>query len=301
MKIKGILFILAACIAHISAMEPTPKDVSAQEQMERLFTEKLPAELQDMIINKVLESPFPKTKDEAENFLKNYLNMIVQLDPDFFPQETKKQYLNKFAKQWYLNYGKYLKVPETWIKKHFPGQTPDEVLDYGFSIKELLQANKLPERLEGPILGTTLNLRRLRINDLDGLKEIPNIENLFELDLMFNQIPTIESEAFDGLNLARIHLAFNQIRTIGPNAFAGLKNLELLNLDRNQISAIALNAFADLNNLETLGLIGNELRTVKPNTFARLKSLTRLDLWLNPLTVETKKALQKQLGNRVRL
>ncbi len=282
MKIKGIVFILfAACVGHIGAMDP---DESAEDPMLKLVTEQLPAEIGELIfakkIDQILKAPFPK--EELLNFAQNYLSLITQ-----FPMKTKKRYLNEFAKKWYLNYGKELEL-SAWIKKHFPGQTPEQVLYYGFSIQDYLTSPALQNKM--PLVRTVreetrLDLSNMKINDLQGLQKIPNISNLSLLGLARNQLTTIPPNAFAGLtSLETLALWGNQLTTIQPNAFAGLPNLEYLRLQQNQLTTIQPNAFAGLTRLYMLRLARNQLTTIPPKAFAGLTRLTYLFLDRNQLT-----------------
>ncbi len=301
MKIKGMLFILfAACVGHIGAMEPDKG--TAEERLQRLIEEKLPAELQMQIlatkINQLLGAQFPK--NPSIEFIKSYLSLIAQ-----FPMKYKKEYLNKFAKQWYLNYGKdygkELKI-SLWTKRNFPGQTPEQVLYYGFSIQDYLDSPVLRKpQITLTNYGETkqLNWYSKRINNLHGLQNIPNIKTVQSLSLADNQLTTIQPNAFAGLpNLTTLKLAKNQLSTIPINAFAGLTNLTMLNLSSNQLKDIQPNAFAGLTNLTHLSLRYNQLKDIQPNAFAGLTNLRELNLANNQLNEKTKKAITKALEGR---
>ncbi len=318
MKIKGIVFILfVACVGHIGAMEPDKG--TAEDPMLKLVTEQLPPEIGELIfvkkIDQILKAPFPK--EELLNFAQNYLSLITQ-----FPMKTKKSYLNEFAKQWYLNYGKELEL-SAWIKKHFPGQTPEQVLDYGLSIQDYLNSpalkNEMPKvkTFRGK---TILFLRNMKINNLDGFQNIPNIKTVQSLYLYNNQLTTIQQNAFAGLTnleflelnnnqlttiptkafagLASLKLLYfgnNQLSTIQPNAFAGLTKLEALELENNKLKDIQPNAFAGLTDLKSLFLSNNQLKDIQPNAFAGLPKLTTLILRKNPLTAKAQDAIKKAL------
>ncbi len=283
MKIKGMLFILfAACVGHIGAMDP---DESAEEQLQRLIKEKFPMELHFDILDQMMKLPFPRSNQG--DFAKRYLNYLMSRDKDRVGIDFKKIYLNKFAKKWYLTYGRELKLPATWIKKYFPGQTPEQVLDYGLSIQDYLDSPVLKEKIQikttrGEV---TLDLSKMKINDLNGLQKIPNIETVQKLYLDHNQLTTIQPNTFAGLtNLTHLSISRNQLTTIQPNAFAGLNNLQWLFLNNNQLNTIQTNAFAGLTNLRNLLLYNNQLSTILPNTFAGLPNLQMLSLNINQLS-----------------
>ncbi len=271
-KIVVIIFLLG--IFSLDAMEPEKKSA---EQLQSLLTQKLPAELQVDILERILKNPFPQ--QNIQNFLKNFLNVIISLDPAFFPQEVKKQYLNAFAKQWYLTYEKELKIPELWTKRHFKGQTPEKILDWGFSIAELQKAGKLPQIKVGK-----LDLKYLKINSLQGLQDIPNIAKISELNLAFNRMNTIPPNAFAGLqNLTDLDLPGNQISTIQENAFKGLNNLQWLNLGGNQISTVLTYIFEGLSNLKTLWITNNKISYLPAKAFGKLNNLKWLKLSQNQI------------------
>ncbi len=290
MKIKGMLFILfAAFVGHIGAMDSDRE--TAKDQLQKLIEEKLPAELHlltlEIKIGQLLEAPFPEKVNPK--FAINYLSLITP-----FSQGYKKIYLNKFAKHWYLKYGKELKLSD-WIKKHFPGQTPEQVLDYGFSINDYLNSPVLINKIQITTRWgeTQLNLSNMKINNLHGLQKIPNIDTVQILHLNNNQqLTIIQSKAFAGLtNLQTLYLVHNQqLSTILTDAFAGLTNLEVLYLENNQLSTIQSNAFADLTNLQTLYLNNNQLSTIQSNAFADLTNLQRLHLENNQLSTIQSKA-----------
>ena len=286
MKNFGLIVFLS--IFSLGAMEPTKG--TAAEQLQSLITKQLPAEIQLIILEKIWKSPFPK--QNIANFLKNYLNVITSLDPAFFPQEVKKQYLNVFAKQWYLNYDKWLKIPESWTKRHFSGKTPEQILDYGFSISELQREGKLP-KIKSPYWRVfVLDLSGMRINNLIGLKQIPDIKKVTDLQLYLNQLKEIPGDAFTGLDQLKIlSLRINKFDTIPTNAFASLNNLEKLDLAANQISTIPTKAFAGLDNLKRLDIGINPISTISTNAFVGLNNLIVLILASNQISTISAEAL----------
>ena len=320
MKIKGIVFILfAACVGHIGAMDSDKG--TAEERLQRLIEEKFPMELHFDILEQMMELPFP-TSNQGD-FAQRYLNYLMSRDVDL---NLKKQYLNKFAKKWYLTYGRELKLPATWIKKHFPGQTQKQVLDYGFSIQDYLDSPILKEKIH-LTSQTDLDLSNMKINNLYGLQNIPNINTVQTLYLHHNQLEDIPTNAFAGLtNLEWISLSGNQLSTIQPNAFAGLPNLVWLYLSNNRLTTIQPEAFAGLTNLKRLLLNENQLRTIQakaftgltnleelfldnnqmtiikqPKAFAGLTKLYRFDLYDNQLDKKTEDALRKALQANINL
>src|SRR3990172_7155891 len=128
---------------------------------------------------------------------------------------------NEIKRQYYLLRG-----------QHMPGINDDLAREiYRFSIQELLDNGRLPA-----IVNNELDLRNRYIADLDGLTQIPQVNNLRNLNLSGNQITKIQPDTFQGLgNLQILNLGYNQITQIQPNAFLGLGNLRWLYLSNNQI------------------------------------------------------------------
>ncbi len=119
----------------------------------------------------------------------------------------------------------------------------------------------------------------MKINDLKGLQNIPNIKTVQYLAFENNQLSTIQPDAFAGLtNLKELYLGYSKLTTIQPNAFAGLKNLEWLALDNNQLTTIK-----------------------QPKAFAGLTKLGRFELYDNQLDKKTKDALRKALQANINL
>ena len=105
------------------------------------------------------------------------------------------------------------------------------------------------------------------------------------LDLTNNQITSIESRAFTGLDsLTRLELGSNQITSLPSGAFADLSNLTNLELSKNQITSIESGDFTGLNNLMDLGLSENQITSIESGDFTGLGSITRLDLNSNQIT-----------------
>ncbi len=125
------------------------------------------------------------------------------------------------------------------------------------------------------------------------------LNKLESLHLYNNQITTIEPNAFQELNkLKTLHLEDNQITTVQTNAFQGLNNLEELYLDENKITTIQTNAFRGLNNLAWLYLKKNKITTIQSNAFQGLNKLVRLRLENNPLTESAKEIKQKHFPDQ---
>ena len=136
-------------------------------------------------------------------------------------QSAKAQFRDEVIRQYYLLRGQHMSgIPEAEARRI-----------YRFSIQELLDNGRLPA-----IVNNRLDLSGRYIADLDGLTQIPQVNNLQILNLGFNQITQIQPNAFLGLgNLRELYLFVNQITQIHANTFRGLGNLEDLYLRNNQI------------------------------------------------------------------
>jgi len=76
-----------------------------------------------------------------------------------------------------------------------------------------------------------------------------------ELDLNNNQISSIESGAFNGLNtLYTLDLSKNQLTSVDMNIFAGLDNLSDLYLGGNQITALSDDFYNRTDGFDDVGI-----------------------------------------------
>ena len=105
------------------------------------------------------------------------------------------------------------------------------------SIRQLLQQGRVQigfSRNQG-----SLNLRNLKINDLTGLQEIPDIRNVKAIDLSLNQLTTLPSRIFNNLpNLEELHLNSNQLTILPDNIFTGLTRLMFLGFSNNHLTTL---------------------------------------------------------------
>ena len=195
------------------------------------------------------------------------------------------QFKNEIIRQYYLLRG-----------QHMPGVTEAEALEiYRFSIQELLDNGRIPA-----IVKNKLDLSNRYIADLNGLAQIPGLNNLQILDLYGNHITQIQPDAFRGLgNLQILNLGFNHITKIQPNAFQGLGNLQILNLSYNRITQIQPNAFLGLGNLRELYLFVNQITQIHANTFRGLGNLEDLYLRNNQIIPDQQVQLREQIQGEV--
>lgn len=129
-----------------------------------------------------------------------------------------------------------------------------------------------------------LNLRGVQINDLDGLFDIPGIENITSLDLADNHLTELPENFFINLsNLQELDLGLNQFKQLPATIFAPLKNMKKLFLYRNQLTVLPDSIFATLVNLQELSLRQNQLAELPSTIFANLNNLRNLSLGSNQL------------------
>lgn len=146
-----------------------------------------------------------------------------------------------------------------------------------YSITDYLKYN--PVVIEQRMEGRALNLSHLQLNSLEGLRMIPGIDSMEEIDLSSNELTVITNDSFYGLTQLRsLNLANNNIKKIEPRAFNTLGGLEKLNLADNKLTHIDI-AFGRLFNLLELQLENNNIHKIIPNSFRDQKRLERL--WLD--------------------
>ena len=256
-----ILIIVSLPLSLISAAleMAVPMDVDpAPVAMTRLPAQSL--------VEKTTEFLIKKLYTDADGDTETIEAMIISLP---IPEDLKAS----LAKNWYLNYG----TDRNFIL--------DE-LNYGFSIQELLAYHKLQAIVERGEEQKQLDLSFLRINDLTGLRSIPNINEVMELKLNHNRLSEVQPNTFNGLNkLKDLYLQNNQLTELLPNIFNGLNNLKALYLQSNQLTKLLPNAFNGLDSLEYLDLDYNhQLTELLPNSFSGLTNLRRLSLAYSQLT-----------------
>lgn len=128
-------------------------------------------------------------------------------------------------------------------------------------------------------------LKNLEIANLEGLLDLPWIENVFRIYLNNNKIKSIPARAFAGLNKLRdIDLTNNEISSIDPQAFEGLPNLQSLNISSNPSLPLNRTFLAPLKNLSGLILEKNNIKIIPSFLFQDLTRLESLFLGHNELT-----------------
>lgn len=103
----------------------------------------------------------------------------------------------------------------------------------GLSIRDLLASHDIPAmRQEGGLL--TLDLQNKGITSLEGLQDIPNIQNVQRLNLNSNRLTSVPADSIRGLNqLQELLLSDNQLREIDIMALRQLRSLRSLFVSNN--------------------------------------------------------------------
>ncbi len=156
----------------------------------------------------------------------------------------------------------------------------------------LLQCSEGACTSEGDCRNVYLSTSRRFIRIFWNVTEVPQDipADALEVDLHNNSIASLSAGAFMNLtDCKQLNLVGNQISTIEEAAFRGLVSLESLGLSSNRIYALETGMFIGLNNLIMLYLASNEMSYIGENAFSGLESLKHLDLDQNKFSVlETK-------------
>ena len=143
-------------------------------------------------------------------------------------------------------------------QKDLEGVDKKPIVTIGFSIRDYLEY--LPDVIKKRKTETELDLSWLRLNDTDGLRDIPDINNLQYLLLYSNQLTQLPATLFNGLNnLQELYLMSNQLSKLPATLFNGLNNLQALLLNNNQLMELPAMIFNGFNNLRVLILFNNQL------------------------------------------
>ncbi|XP_052861129.1 leucine-rich repeat neuronal protein 3-like [Anopheles cruzii] len=118
----------------------------------------------------------------------------------------------------------------------------------------------------------------------NSLSRIPRLigEALRYLLLDHNEIATVPDKVFAGLgSLLELDLSWNRLEVLGTDALTGLGLVKKIDLSHNHIAAIEVNAFSGAIHLEWLVLSNNSLgeffnRTAETDLYLRLGVTTRL-------------------------
>ena len=159
-----------------------------------------------------------------------------------------------------------------------------------FSVRDLMSFNshKIHRAHHGGIIDFNGMSLPSRLTSLDGIQEIENIQNIFQLLLVRNKLNTIDTVLnLPLLNFLDLHR--NELNNI-IGAFDYLPNLFILNLSFNSIDNI-IGAFDNLPKLKTLHLAYNHISDVR-GAFNNLYNLKFLCLSHNHISKEDQAYLQ---------
>jgi Leucine-rich repeat (LRR) protein len=179
-------------------------------------------------------------------------------------------------------------------QKDLEGVDKKPIVKISFSIRDYLEY--LPDVIKKRKTETKLDLSGLRLNDTDGLRDIPDLNNLQKLYLHDNQLTQLPATLFNGLNnLQILYLYDNQLTELPATLFNGLNNLQILYLHDNQLTQLPATLFNGLNNLRYLSLSNNQLTELPGTLFNGLNNLQYLSLSNNQLTDANKEQIMNAL------
>lgn len=206
----------------------------------------------------------PGVEFAARSIAKNPL-AIQQLEnaSGYFSKQTllPKEMLHKVARYHYLLNGKDLKGADT--------------TNLGFSIQDYLDHNPdLIQKRQHRVLNDIFlrqNLIGLRLNNLTGLKNIPNIDQVQILNISKNQLRTLPVAAFAACTkLFSLTLSNNQLTHLNANVFDGIRSIYILDLSYNKIAQIdeaTLQRLRQLTNEERMWTLAHSQSQVVYNQY----------------------------------
>lgn len=124
--------------------------------------------------------------------------------------------------------------------------------------------------------GRSLRLVNQNLTDLDGMENLPRIDEL-----------------------AIIDISGNRLKKITQGLVNKLTNLATLNISNNQLTELP-DDIDDIISLDSIDLSNNKL-TQLPSTIANIKTLTRIDLTNNPIPGTTSNIRDTYFANRTRI
>jgi Leucine-rich repeat (LRR) protein len=159
----------------------------------------------------------------------------------------------------------------------------DEEIHY-LSVQNLIDANCMPE-ITISYGETRLHLSRQHLTSLEGLGNIPGINNVVLLELNNNNISELQAGTFKKLtNLRYLDLSNNNISKLEAEVFKELNKLCSLNLSNNNISKLETGTFKGLNKLQYLNLSHNNISKLETGTFKGFNKPYRLNLSHNNIS-----------------
>ena len=168
-----------------------------------------------------------------------------------------------------------------WLWVHYPRAREHEYFGDNLTIFYMVdcELTKLPKKFENLI-----NLEKIYLscNNFSELA-ITSLQNLYVLDLSYNQLTELPEGIENLINLEKLYLSRNKLTGLSE-AITKLENLTSLDLSDNQLTELP-DEITKLKNLVYLNLRGNKL-TELPEGITKLKNLTDLDLSDKQLTYQ---------------
>ena len=175
--------------------------------------------------------------------------------------------------------------PLECLRRHKPelARLVDEgILPWSLSFKDIINADGadiLASKMNSYSgRGLEVDFNNLSLTSLEGLQNIPSIDQIKWLSLNDNLLKTIDKHTFNGFSVLRS-----------------------LRLDRNQLTTIHQDAFNGLTQFESLHLSGNQLTKIHPDIFNRPIQFDWLDLENNPLFQEQVAFIKSQVPESCQL
>lgn len=117
---------------------------------------------------------------------------------------------------------------------------------------------------------------------LRTFKNLKNSRQLQIVGLSYNQLETLPSDGFMGMNgLIELYLEGNEIRKIETEAFHDLINLKKIILSKNSLQVLTDDLFKTNRKLEEIDFYQNKIATIPDETFTSLPNLLKLGLRSN--------------------
>lgn len=130
-----------------------------------------------------------------------------------------------------------------------------------FTVTTLEKYQKL---MESNTLDFDTDLQTLDEESMNSTDFIDNPENLFKIQIEYQNLTCIKSFAFsDAVNIQQIDLDHNQIIIIEDDVFLGLENLTFLSLSKNNLTNLRSNIFSGAVNLRRLHLNQNKIESIE--------------------------------------
>ncbi len=282
-------------LLHENQAFPKEIQAAAVAQMPLITSQNIDALINDARFLQLPESCIAGLIDRLAEFV----NRQVAADEDIEIPFDDRKMLTQLGRTYFLKYDQDLELADA------EGNPID--ID-GFSIRELLDAGR-KFHIHREFRNFACDLKNRRINSLDGLLDIPEINECQRILLNRNRISSIQPDAFRGLSnlrflllnhnqitsiqaglfqelthLQKLDLSSNQITSIQPGTFRGLSNLKEISLANNQISSIQFGTFQGLANLRWFELDRNQISSVQPGTFQGLANLNQITLDHNQIS-----------------